>query len=265
MKSAHSRESRGGRPGGESARARLPAHDRQDAHRHPGEQDERHDAALNRHPADARGRRAAGSEAGPRRYIELTQIGDGGFTGRPFWHPARDGCRVEGRANRPVPSNDDVSESHLEVLPCRDSSPPLCCVRTRSRARGRRALSAQTIYVTTINDVVDFPCRRKLGICRGPMERWSMREALIAANNTPGPQTIGFHVPAGYGGAVGSLVRDPQRGCAFPVNGDDTTVDGTTQTLFTGDLNLERRRSLVPAARPTMWNLIVTGIFEIKA
>jgi hypothetical protein len=125
-------------------------------------------------------------------------------------------------------------------------------------------LSAQTIYVTTINDVVDFPMPQKVGNLPGPDGKVSMREALIAANNTPGPQTIGFHVPAGQwgGGIFGPEILNA--GVSFPVNGDDTTVDGTTQTLFTGDLNPNGAEVSFRSTTNDV-NLIVTGIFEIKA
>lgn len=125
-------------------------------------------------------------------------------------------------------------------------------------------LSAQTIYVTTVNDVVDFTGPQKVANLPGPDGKVSMREAAIAANNTPGAQTIGFQVPVGQwgGGTFGPEIINA--GASFPINGNNTTIDGTTQTLFTGDLNPNGAE--VSFRSTTMdVNQIVTGIFAIAA
>jgi hypothetical protein len=98
-------------------------------------------------------------------------------------------------------------------------------------------LHAQTIFVTTVADVVDFAAPQTILQLPGADGKVSMREAAIAANNTAGAQTIGFHVPAGQWGTgtLGPVIIN--KAASFPISGDDTTVDGTTQTAFTGDTN----------------------------
>jgi hypothetical protein len=97
--------------------------------------------------------------------------------------------------------------------------------------------SAQTIYVTTVADKVDFAGAQTVANLPGPDGLVSMREACVAATNTVGPQTIGFQIPAGQwgSGTVGPVLINA--GVSFPVNDDFTTIDGTTQTAFTGDTN----------------------------
>ncbi len=95
----------------------------------------------------------------------------------------------------------------------------------------------QTLFVTTVADVSDFTGSKTVADLPGPDGKVSMREACIAANNTPGPQTIGFHIPAGQWGTgvTGPVIINA--GQSFPVNDNATTIDGTTQTAFTGDTN----------------------------
>ena len=95
--------------------------------------------------------------------------------------------------------------------------------------------NGQTITVTNVEDVRDAGYEATIEDLPGPDGLISFAEAMIAANNTPGHQTIGFGIPANElsggraylqtGGGVG--IR------AF----EATTIDGTTQTAFTGDTN----------------------------
>lgn len=96
---------------------------------------------------------------------------------------------------------------------------------------------AQSIFVTTTTDTVDFFGSKTVADLPGPDGKISMREAALAATNTPGPQTIGFHVAvADWGtGTTGPVMIN--KGDPYAIGGDDTTVDGTTQTAFTGDTN----------------------------
>lgn len=98
-------------------------------------------------------------------------------------------------------------------------------------------MPAQTVFVTTTADVVDFGGAKTVTDLPGPDGKVSLREACIAANNTAGAQTIGFHVPNGQWGTgiTGPVLINA--GVSFPITSDDTTVDGTTQTAFTGDTN----------------------------
>jgi hypothetical protein len=59
-------------------------------------------------------------------------------------------------------------------------------------------------------------------------------EAAIATTNTPGPDLIAFNIPLSDPGLLAGSFRIESEG--FVTIGDDyTTVDGTTQTAFTGD------------------------------
>jgi hypothetical protein len=96
----------------------------------------------------------------------------------------------------------------------------------------------ETIYVTTVEDSSDFGGAQQVGDLPGPDGLVSMDEALTATNNTPGPQTIGFQIPMGgwgLGGSTQPVIRNDSP--PFAVADDETTIDGTTQTAFTGDTN----------------------------
>jgi hypothetical protein len=56
-------------------------------------------------------------------------------------------------------------------------------------------VQGETITVTTEADAVDFSSPQTTAQLPGPDERVSFREAVIAANNTAGPQTITFAIP----------------------------------------------------------------------
>lgn len=94
------------------------------------------------------------------------------------------------------------------------------------------------ITVDTTNDVVDFGGLQQVADLPGPDGRVSFREACTAANNTSGPQTIAFAIPEDPGeewsGGVATLFMDF---LVFVLSDDETTVDFTTQTAFTGDTN----------------------------
>src|ERR1041385_1093800 len=58
-----------------------------------------------------------------------------------------------------------------------------------------RVGSGEIITVTTLNDVSDFSGLQQVNDLPGPDKRVSFREAVTAANNTAGPQTIAFAIP----------------------------------------------------------------------
>mgnify|MGYP001393558500 CR=1 FL=1 len=110
-------------------------------------------------------------------------------------------------------------------------------------AAGLLALSAghalgQTITVTTADDIVDFGGGQTFADLPGPDGLVSLSEAGIASDNTPGVQTIAFHVPQGQWQYQWLY---PGRAVVFCFGGLTTSqpviVDGTTQTDFTGDTN----------------------------
>ncbi|MCC6406492.1 MAG: hypothetical protein IT453_04965 [Planctomycetes bacterium] len=100
------------------------------------------------------------------------------------------------------------------------------------------AQAQQTIFVDTASDVLDFAGAQTIAELPGPDGKISLVEAGLASDNTPGVQTIGFHVPQSewtyqwlYPGRV---VLQPFLGFrAF----DTVILDATTQTAFTGDTN----------------------------
>jgi hypothetical protein len=100
------------------------------------------------------------------------------------------------------------------------------------------AAVAQTIVVDTANDVTDFGGAQQVTDLPGPDGKVSLPEAGLASDNTPGVQTIAFHIPPGewtYQWLYpGRAVLKPFLG--FRVF-DTAILDATTQTAFTGDTN----------------------------
>ncbi|MCB9851662.1 MAG: hypothetical protein H6819_01095 [Phycisphaerales bacterium] len=100
---------------------------------------------------------------------------------------------------------------------------------------------AQTVTVTTGADVVDVDWQTAtIADLPGPDGKVSFSEAMIATNHTPGHQTIAFAIPQEEWTLQFAL---PGRAVLQTLNGfflrsfDDVTIDGTTQTAFTGDTN----------------------------
>lgn len=101
--------------------------------------------------------------------------------------------------------------------------------------------AAQTITVDTSADDVDVDwTSATLADLPGPDGRISLSEALIASNHTPGHQTIAFNIPQSDWTMQwlhpGKAVLTTGIGY-FWVATDPVTIDGTTQTAFTGDTN----------------------------
>ena len=98
--------------------------------------------------------------------------------------------------------------------------------------------NAQTIFVDTSGDVIDFGGAQQVGNLPGPDGKVSLAEAGLASDNTPGIQTIGFHIPKSdwlyQGFFPGRAVLRPFLG--FRVF-DTVILDGRTQTAFTGETN----------------------------
>lgn len=103
------------------------------------------------------------------------------------------------------------------------------------------ALAGQTVTVTTTQDAIDIdPATATTVDLPGPDGQVSLSEALIATNNTPGHQTIGFAIPTsdpGFGFLYpGRAVFTSVTGFYWRAN-DEVTLDGSTQTAFAGDTN----------------------------
>jgi len=104
------------------------------------------------------------------------------------------------------------------------------------------AAAAQTVTVTTTADVIDINSTSgTIANLPGPDGLVSFSEAMIATNNTPGHQTVGFAIPAAELGWIGPqwdgiAVFQSVVGYYWRAN-DTVTIDGTTQTAFGGDTN----------------------------
>ena len=100
--------------------------------------------------------------------------------------------------------------------------------------------SAQTvtIVVNSTSDLEDFGGAKTSSDLPGPDGLVSFREAVTAANNTPGPNTIAFNIPItdpgfGIAGFSGQFVIFVE-GDPLIITDSYTTIDGKTQTTFTG-------------------------------
>lgn len=105
------------------------------------------------------------------------------------------------------------------------------------------ASCAQTVTVNTAFDDVDIDwTSATVADLPGPDGKVSFSEAMIATNNTPGHQTIAFAIPQSEWTLQfvypGRAVLRTSGGFFFRAN-DEVTIDGTTQTAFTGDTNPE--------------------------
>lgn len=120
----------------------------------------------------------------------------------------------------------------MNANPCTWPAVALVLIVATSAAR------AQTIFVDTSSDLIDFGGAQQVADLPGPDGKVSLPEAGLASDNTPGVQTIGFHIPQ----------RDwqyqqffPGRAVLRPFLGfrvfDTVILDATTQTAFTGDTN----------------------------
>lgn len=98
--------------------------------------------------------------------------------------------------------------------------------------------STPDIIVNTTSDVADFGGPQQVDDLPGPDGVVSLREAITAAENTPGPQVIGFNIRTndpGFDGMVFTIVPLSE---LPPLLVGGTTIDGTTQTASTGNTNL---------------------------
>lgn len=93
---------------------------------------------------------------------------------------------------------------------------------------------AATVTVNSTSSTVDFAGAQQVGDLPGPDGIVTLQEAAIATTNTLGPDLIAFNIPLSDPGLLAGSFRIVSEG--FITIGDDgTTVDGTTQTAFTGN------------------------------
>jgi hypothetical protein len=97
--------------------------------------------------------------------------------------------------------------------------------------------SAQVMTVNTIEDISDTPANVTFADLPGPDGKISMREATLAANNTPGPQTIEFAIPESeFWTGDGVALMRLEYGLWY-ITDDETTIDFSSQTTNIGDTN----------------------------
>ncbi|RMG53921.1 MAG: VCBS repeat-containing protein, partial [Acidobacteria bacterium] len=97
--------------------------------------------------------------------------------------------------------------------------------------------TAAAIVVNTTRDAMDVPATASVDDLPGSDGLVSLREAIVAANNTPGPQDIVFHIPRSDPGFDGRVFRLELTSALPQLRGGGTVIDGSTQTPFTGDTN----------------------------
>ncbi|PYJ06946.1 MAG: hypothetical protein DMF06_17035, partial [Verrucomicrobia bacterium] len=98
-------------------------------------------------------------------------------------------------------------------------------------------LANETITVTTLHDVTDFSGNQQVADLPGPDGLVSFREAVNAANNTTGPQTIAFAIPTSeFWLITGVALLELEEG-PFSLIDSATTVDFSTQTTNIGNTN----------------------------
>lgn len=112
--------------------------------------------------------------------------------------------------------------------------------------------SGETITVTTLNDVSDFSGSQQVNDLPGPDGCVSFAEAVTAANNTPGPQTIAFAIPVAEFWLVQgvALLRLEN---AFVLYDSGTTIDFSTQTVNIGDTNPNGPEIGIYGLQPNGW------------
>ena len=99
------------------------------------------------------------------------------------------------------------------------------------------SLSGETVTVTTLNDVSDFSGNQQVADLPGPDGRVSFREAVNAANNTTGPQTIAFAIPVSEFWLLSDVALLKLEEGTFFLRDSGTTVDFSTQAVNIGDTN----------------------------
>jgi hypothetical protein len=97
--------------------------------------------------------------------------------------------------------------------------------------------SSPDIIVNTTSDVSDFGGAQQIGDLPGSGGLVSLREAIIAANNTTGPQVLGFNIPTSDAGFDGMVFTIRPLSGLHALSGGGTSINGATQTDFTGNTN----------------------------
>ena len=95
------------------------------------------------------------------------------------------------------------------------------------------------ILVNTLSDLTDFAGAQQVANLPGPDGLISFREAVTAANDTPGPQTIEFAIPVSQFWLFPNMAMLQVENLpgGFVLTDDGTTIDFTSQTRNIGDTN----------------------------
>ncbi len=118
-------------------------------------------------------------------------------------------------------------------------------------AHAAQGPGAQRITVDlALDDFVDFGGAQTFDDLPGPDGRITFREAVIAANNTKGPQKIEFAVPKSDWPLWNRVLVHLED--TIYVADDETTIDFSTQTAFTGDTNPRGNEVALQYAGPPM-------------
>jgi parallel beta-helix repeat protein len=95
------------------------------------------------------------------------------------------------------------------------------------------------IIVNTTSDVTDFGGSQQVSDLPGPDGFVTLREAMIAAENTSGSQVIHFNITTNDNGFNGIVFTIKPLSPLPELKDNGTTIDGSTQMLSTGDSNPE--------------------------
>ncbi len=110
---------------------------------------------------------------------------------------------------------------------------------------------AQTYTVTTLNDTSDAVGNA----LPGPDGKVSMREAVAAANATPGPQTIEFAIPETEFWLVDGVALLRLEDGLWHLTDDGTTIDFSSQATNMGDTNPDGMEVGVYGLEPNGWGI----------
>src|SRR5512133_2723668 len=86
------------------------------------------------------------------------------------------------------------------------------------------------IIVNTTSDENDFGGSQQISDLPGPDGLVTLREAMIAANNTSGAQSIAFNIPTDDPGLENGVFTIKPNSPLPEVSDDGTVIDGSTQT-----------------------------------
>jgi len=111
----------------------------------------------------------------------------------------------------------------------------------------------ETITVTTLEDDVDAVSPQTMDELPGPDGVVSFREAIAVANSMAGPQTIEFAIPQSEWWLLTDRALLRLEDGPFVVTDDQTTIDFTSQTDFTGDTNPDGWEVGVYGLQPNGW------------